>query len=661
MDELRAEDPRWIGGYRLLGRLGTGGMGRVYLGRSPRGRTVAVKLVRAELAEQDEFRTRFRREVGAARRVGGRWTAPVLDADTEADIPWVATGYVAGPSLQQVVATGYGPLPEASVRVLASGLAHALADIHAAGLVHRDLKPSNVMITIDGPRVIDFGIARALETVADDGQVTYTGAMVGSPAFMSPEQVRGDRVTPACDIFCLGSVLAYAASGLQPFGAAASGVHAQMYRIVQEPPDLDAVPEGLRELVAACLVKEPELRPSLVEVQERLAASARGTAADGGTDGNGTGTEGSAPGTDGDGTGVDGRPADPGARTRDEEPWLPGAIVVQLGRQAVRLLELEAAETGSVPVVSLPAAAATAAAQDTAVVPPAAATGPGSGAGTGPGTGPDSGTGPGPATGTGPDSGTGPGPATGTGPDSGTGPGPATGTGPGPGPATGTGPGGGTRPGTGRPGAQAAPEPAAAHAPPQPSPAPPPHEPRPGRGRGTALVTVLAVIAVIAAGTTAFVVVRDERAGHGGTAAPPAKRPAASAPASAATAAPGPTATAAAGSGGTAPSDMVGTWQATFDGGSTPGDSVNTRTLTIRSDGTAELVGDGPTYTCAWSMHVTSEGPPVGLSPSVVTRAEPASSCLPGEATTLTLVDPTHLRRDNLDPAKEPLTYEKTG
>ncbi|HEY3479924.1 MAG TPA: serine/threonine-protein kinase, partial [Streptomyces sp.] len=306
MDELRSGDPRWIGAYRLLGRLGTGGMGLVYLARSARGRTVAVKLVRAELAAQEEFRTRFRREVQAARRVGGTWTAPVLDADTEADIPWVATGYVAGPSLQQVVGRDHGPLPERSVRVLAAGLAHALSDIHAAGLVHRDLKPSNVMITIDGPRVIDFGIARALETVAD-GALTYTGAMVGSPAFMSPEQVRGDRVTPACDIFCLGSVLAYAATGLQPFGAAGSGVHAQMFRIVQEPPDLDAVPDGLRDLVAACLVKEPEQRPSLARVLEIVGEAEPDSAA--------------------------------------AEPWLPGAIIARLGRHAVQLLELEAEAT----------------------------------------------------------------------------------------------------------------------------------------------------------------------------------------------------------------------------------------------------------------------------------------------------------------------------
>ncbi len=306
MDELRADDPRWIGAYRLVGRLGSGSMGRVYLARSERGRTVAVKLVRPHLAEQDEFRARFRREVRAARRVGSRWTAPVLDADTDAEVPWVATGYVAGPSLREVVAKEYGPLPEHSVRVLAAGLTHALADIHAAGLVHRDLKPSNVMITIDGPRVIDFGIARALETVTD-GSLTQAGATVGSPGFMSPEQVRGDRVTPACDVFCLGSVLAYAATGLPPFGAGDSGVHAQMFRVVQEQPDLSAVPAGLRALVAACLAKDPEERPSLEGVRQLL----------------GAGSE---------------------AEEFDGEPWLPGAIVARLGRDAVRLLELEAEE-----------------------------------------------------------------------------------------------------------------------------------------------------------------------------------------------------------------------------------------------------------------------------------------------------------------------------
>ncbi|MEU0165351.1 serine/threonine-protein kinase, partial [Streptomyces iakyrus] len=304
MEKLGPGDPQQIGSYRLLARLGAGGMGHVYLARSGRGRTVAVKLVREELAAQEEFRERFRQEVQAARRVGGYWTAPVLDADTEAAVPWVATGYVAGPSLQQVVGHDHGALPERTVRILAAGLAHALKDIHAAGIVHRDLKPSNVLVTIDGPRVIDFGIARALETVTDGG-LTRTGALVGSPGFMAPEQVRGDRITPACDVFCLGSVLAYAATGALPFGTANSGVHALMFRIAQEEPDLDGVPEGIADLVRDCLRKDPAARPSLDRVLERTGA---------------------------DDTVADGRALD---------PWLPSALVAQLGRHAVRLLETE--------------------------------------------------------------------------------------------------------------------------------------------------------------------------------------------------------------------------------------------------------------------------------------------------------------------------------
>ncbi|WP_078066789.1 serine/threonine-protein kinase [Streptomyces jeddahensis] len=304
MEKLGPGDPQAIGAYRLLARLGAGGMGQVYLARSDRGRTVAVKLVRRELAEQEEFRSRFRLEVQAARRVGGQWTAPVLDADTEAAIPWVATGYVAGPSLGAVVSRDHGALPERSVRILAAGLAHALKDIHAAGLIHRDLKPSNVLVTIDGPRVIDFGIARALETVTDGG-LTRTGALVGSPGFMAPEQVRGDRITPACDVFCLGSVLAYAATGQLPFGTANSGVHALMFRIAQEEPDLDRLPERLTDLVRDCLRKDPAARPSLDDILDRTGAQD----------------------TVGDG------------RARD--PWLPSALVARLGRHAVRLLETE--------------------------------------------------------------------------------------------------------------------------------------------------------------------------------------------------------------------------------------------------------------------------------------------------------------------------------
>ncbi|WP_424568777.1 protein kinase domain-containing protein [Streptomyces sp. CH-036] len=309
MDKLGPDDPHRIGAYRLLGRLGEGGMGQVFLARSDRGRTVALKLVRRELAERPEFRARFRQEVHAAHRVGGAWTAPVLDSDTDAPVPWVATGYVAGPSLQRIVsgrpgapvtASGaYGPLPARSVRFLGSGLAHALQHIHGAGLIHRDLKPSNVLMTIDGPRVIDFGIARALESVAD-GDLTRTGVLVGSPGFMAPEQVRGERVTTACDVFCLGSVLAYAASGRLPFGTAESGgVHALMFRIAQEDPDLTGVPEELAGVVRDCLAKDPAARPGTDEILARL------------------------------------------GEADADEPWLPATLLAQLGRQAVGLLDAE--------------------------------------------------------------------------------------------------------------------------------------------------------------------------------------------------------------------------------------------------------------------------------------------------------------------------------
>ncbi|MDX3490201.1 serine/threonine-protein kinase [Streptomyces sp. ID05-18] len=309
MDKLGSDDPHRIGAYRLLGRLGEGGMGQVFLARSDRGRTVALKLVRRELAEQPEFRARFRQEVRAAHRVGGAWTAPVLDSDTEAPVPWVATGYVAGPSLQRIVSGrpgapvtdsgAYGPLPLRSVRFLGSGLAHALQHIHGAGLIHRDLKPSNVLMTIDGPRVIDFGIARALESVPD-GDLTRTGALVGSPGFMAPEQVRGERVTTACDVFCLGSVLAYAASGRLPFGTTESGgVHALMFRIAQEDPDLTGVPEVLAGVVRDCLAKDPAARPGTGEILAQL------------------------------------------GEAEADEPWLPGTLIAQLGRHAVGLLDAE--------------------------------------------------------------------------------------------------------------------------------------------------------------------------------------------------------------------------------------------------------------------------------------------------------------------------------
>lgn len=326
MRTLRAGDPDRIGDYRLLGRLGEGGMGRVYLAQSPRGRTVAVKLVKPELAGHADFRTRFEREISAARRVGGEWTAPVLDADTTADQPWVATGYIPGLSLHELVSARSRPLPARTLRILANRLALALRAIHEAGLIHRDLKPSNILVTIDGPRVIDFGIARALETVAD-GHLTRTGAVVGSPGFMSPEQVRGIGLTPASDVFCLGSVLAFAATGRTPFGAADNAGHALLFRVVQDEAELSGVPEELRELVADCLTKEADGRPALDDVLRRTAD--------------------------------DEEQADPG------EPWLPGDLVAQLGRHAARLLDVEvpeaaevvrAADAGGVPYVPLPPA-----------------------------------------------------------------------------------------------------------------------------------------------------------------------------------------------------------------------------------------------------------------------------------------------------------------
>ncbi len=276
-------------------------MGRVYLARSEGGRTVAVKVVQAELAQDPEFRARFASEVAAARRVGDRWTAPFLDADTDAATPWVATGYVAGPDLHSVVTKEHGPLPAYSVRALANGLAHALQAIHGAALVHRDLKPSNVLLTIDGPRVIDFGIARALDSVAD-GVRTHTGAVIGSPGFMSPEQVRGHRLTPASDVFCLGSVLAYAATGQMPFGTADSGVHALMFRIAEAEPDLDGVPTGVVDLVRVCLTKDPAQRPT----PEHLLAWTSD------------------------------------ADIENGHPWLPGPLLAQLGRHAARLLDADA-------------------------------------------------------------------------------------------------------------------------------------------------------------------------------------------------------------------------------------------------------------------------------------------------------------------------------
>ncbi|MFE0777783.1 serine/threonine-protein kinase [Streptomyces sp. NPDC058861] len=268
MDQLRAEDPAFIGPYRLVGRLGAGGMGVVYRAETADGRPLAVKLVRAEAAGDGEFRRRFAREVRAARLVGGEWAAHVLDADTKAETPWVATEYIPGPSLRSAVEGSLGPLPAASVLVLAHRLGLALRTIHAAGLVHRDLKPSNILLTVGGPRVIDFGIARGA-VLSSGSDLTRAGVLIGSPEFMSPEQVRGQEVAAPSDVFSLGSVLAYASTGRAPFSTGDPVVHGLLFRIAYEDPDLAGVPEAVAELVHDCLSKDPEDRPTVDAVVSR--------------------------------------------------------------------------------------------------------------------------------------------------------------------------------------------------------------------------------------------------------------------------------------------------------------------------------------------------------------------------------------------------------
>ncbi|MET9253163.1 PQQ-binding-like beta-propeller repeat protein [Streptomyces sp. NPDC003717] len=323
MDTLQPDDLSELGSYRLLRRLGAGGMGRVYLARSPGGRTVAVKVVRNDLAADPDFRARFRHEVAIARAVSGRFTAPVVDADPEAALPWLATAYVLGPDLTDVV-EAHGALPERTVRALAAGLAAALRDIHAAGLVHRDLKPSNVLLAADGPRVIDFGIARAV----DGARMTQTGLVVGSPGFMSPEQATGADVGTAGDVFSLGTVLAFAATGRSAFGDAGSSHAALLYQIVHGEPDLTAVPASLAGLVRACLLKDPARRPAPAEILAALAPH-----------------------------GID-------AALHD---WLPSTVASTIARHAAGVLDMEAPEalrtaerqagTGFGPAPTMPAGA----------------------------------------------------------------------------------------------------------------------------------------------------------------------------------------------------------------------------------------------------------------------------------------------------------------
>ncbi|MET7857785.1 protein kinase [Streptomyces sp. NPDC005318] len=686
MDKLGSGDPQRIGAYRLLGRLGAGGMGQVYLARSDRGRTVAIKLVRAELAEQQEFRERFRQEVQAARQVGSDWTAPVLDADTEAAVPWVATGYVAGPSLQATVSGrgagpgAYGPLPRRSVHILGAGLARALQGIHSAGLIHRDLKPSNILLTIDGPRVIDFGIARALDT-ATDGGLTRTGSLVGSPGFMAPEQVRGERVTPACDVFCLGSVLAYASTGRLPFSAADNEVHAVLFRIAQEDPDLTGVPADLADLVRDCLLKNPAARPTTDAILERL---------------------------------VEGEAA---------EPWLPGALIAQLGRHAVGLLDSEDPEeererpTGQKDAQAVEKVDGADGPQDAA--PPAGDPQPPTAGTDGPQDAappmddpqpPTAGTdGPQdaapPAGDPQPPTDRAPGevhtlptmigvPVPAAAPAQTPVPAPvqARTQAPAPAPPQAPVPGFGPPlpvPGYGYPQLPAQPHPGQGYGHPPRLPgfgpmppygpvhptvvAPPQPAPKPKRSAGSTVALVaVAVLVAIGAGGSVYALMSDDGTKHGpaATASPsgssgPSASPSPEGSPSSADPSPGDEPK---NGDGPIPGAYLGTWSAGIDNAS----GHSTRELVIQQGEVGRtvltLTAKGPmdtggTYRCVFQADLTGEpspGGPIGIGPSTVTLGEPMSSCTPGKATTLTLLPDGTLRRE-ITETGEHLTYTKSG
>ncbi|WP_432002195.1 serine/threonine-protein kinase [Streptomyces sioyaensis] len=263
MMRLRREDPRVVGTFRLHRRLGAGGMGVVYLGSDKRGQRVALKVIRPDLAEDQEFRSRFAREVSAARRIRGGCTARLVAADLDADRPWFATQYVPGPSLHDKV-NEEGPLSPAQVASVGAALSEGLLAVHDAGVVHRDLKPSNILLSPKGPRIIDFGIAWATGA----STLTHVGTAVGSPGFLAPEQVRGAAVTPATDIFALGATLAYACTADSPFGQGSSEV--MLYRVVHEEAQLAGVPDALAPLLASCLAKDPADRPSTLSLSLRL-------------------------------------------------------------------------------------------------------------------------------------------------------------------------------------------------------------------------------------------------------------------------------------------------------------------------------------------------------------------------------------------------------
>ncbi|MFD7015252.1 serine/threonine-protein kinase [Streptomyces sp. NPDC059928] len=268
MEPLDAGDPANLGPYTLRARLGSGGVGTRCTSLSRSGRTVAVKTVRPDLTGDSGFRERFRREVEAACSISGFYTAPVVDADLEAAVPWVATVYVDAPDLATLIAED-GPLPESDVREVGAGLAEALTALHRTGLVHRDLKPGNILVTLDGPRIIDFGIARALN---DGPALTTLGAAIGTPGFMSPEQAQGGAISPASDVFSLGAVLCHAATGHGPFGTGTT--HALLYRVVHDQPDLTGLPPALRSVIQCCLAKPPHQRPSPEDLLTSLASGA---------------------------------------------------------------------------------------------------------------------------------------------------------------------------------------------------------------------------------------------------------------------------------------------------------------------------------------------------------------------------------------------------
>ncbi|MBZ3908121.1 outer membrane protein assembly factor BamB family protein [Streptomyces griseiscabiei] len=274
VDQLTQHDPRRIGPFEVLGRLGAGGMGLVYLARSASGRRVAIKTVRTELAEDQLFRVRFTREVEAARAVSGFYTAAVVDADPRAAVPWLATAYVPAPSLEEIV-NDCGPMPVQAVRWFAAGVAEALQSIHGAGLVHRDLKPSNVLVVEDGPRVIDFGIASGVSNT----RLTMTNVAVGTPAYMSPEQAKDSRsVTGASDVFSLGSMLVFAATGHAPFHGA--NPVETVFMLLREGPDLSGLPEDLRPLIESCMQMDPTARPGPADLQAQLAPHLFGSGSD---------------------------------------------------------------------------------------------------------------------------------------------------------------------------------------------------------------------------------------------------------------------------------------------------------------------------------------------------------------------------------------------